>query len=188
MHLGEVHCTWQVPAVGATARRVLCLLAMRALLLAFLAALLPACAADDGTGAPGGLGPIQETVLGTCDDEPLEPPGFEHVLVPAGFSVADDDRPAPPPLMRDADGAGDPAIVAEAAGEDVCACATVECVTAWIEQNVGCDVCAHALCGDGEGTVGGCVACDDSGSLDAGAPRPQLRTACVDRAVTLRTP
>jgi hypothetical protein len=154
---------------------------LRLALLAF-AALLPACAADDSDTDPGGFDPIHGTVVGVCDDGTLEAPEFEHVQLPAGFSVADDDHRAPPPIVNDAGGSSAPvgfeneAIAVEAAG-DVCECTTNACVTQWIEQRMGCGLCAHMVCDDG--MVGGCVPCADAGVDDERAARQPMKEACV---------
>jgi hypothetical protein len=154
---------------------------LRLSLLAF-AALLPACAADDSDIDPGGLDPIPGTAVGVCDDDTLEAPEFEHVMLPAGFSVADDDHRAPPPIVNDASGGSAPVgsendtIAVEAAG-DVCECTSNACVTAWIEQRMGCGVCAHMVCD--EGTVGGCVPCADADLDEPRAAKQPAKEACV---------
>jgi hypothetical protein len=104
-------------------------------------------------------------------------------MLPAGFSAADDDHRAPPPIVSDASGGSAPvgfendAIAVEAAG-DVCECTTNACVTAWIEQRMGCGVCAHMVCDDD--MVGGCVPCADTGedAAPSGAA-PDANVACV---------
>lgn len=125
-------------------------------LLAF--ACLPACA--DGVADPGGLGPIRGTVE-TCDDATLESPDLEHVNVPLP-----DASPTYP-------------FAPEAAG-DVCACETSDCVTDWIEEHVGCDVCVTLVCDDGP--TGGCVRCPSdttTTTTTAAAHDPDFQLACV---------
>lgn len=40
----------------------------------------------------------------------------------------------------------------------LCECADDGCVVAWIDDSLGCGVCAHVACADGE--RGGCVPCE----------------------------
>jgi hypothetical protein len=39
-----------------------------------------------------------------------------------------------------------------------CECSDLDCVEEWIEEHLGCDLCAHVACEGG--TVGVCVPCE----------------------------
>ena len=134
----------------------------RPLLLSLGLSLLATACASSGDVVdptdPGGTLPGPTPTCVAAND------AFDHVDI-------DETRPVPPIENGNGPTGGHFLTGATAASDDeaepsACACATNECVVEWIEQNVGCDVCAHVVCD--AGMVGACVACP--ATAEAGAP------------------
>jgi hypothetical protein len=101
-------------------------------------------------GCAGPIDPDPEDAgpndLETC--EPGAADDVDHVELAAA-------PPAPPPerdVLAAPARAADPGLS--------CDCADPRCMAAWIDEHMGCGVCAHVACG-GE-MVGVCVPCDAS--------------------------
>jgi hypothetical protein len=86
--------------------------------------------------------------------EDVAAPAFHglHKLPRTPLDLSDLDVPHKSPSTSIA-GQADPGVDTAA----LCECADDGCVVQWIDDSLGCGVCAHVLCGDGE--RGGCVPC-----------------------------
>ena len=69
---------------------------------------------------------------------------------------------APPSIADDASDLAPP--TAEVVADMPCGCGDPRCLADWLDEQVGCDVCAHVRCGDS--MVGACVRCDPSAGDD----------------------
>jgi hypothetical protein len=122
---------------------------MKTLLAPLLLALLStaACVSPDRDPAPPPSGSI---AIAVCDPATVSRPDLEQLEVRPDGSLAEIDR-------GDVFDAPSDQVIAEGFDLDACSCEDDACVVAWIDENLGCGVCATVACADGP--VGGCLPC-----------------------------
>jgi hypothetical protein len=145
------------------ARRVLYASGMKTLLATLLLALLSttACVSPDRELPSRAASTVPE-----CDPATVSRPDLEQLEVRPDGSLAEVE-PA-----GDFDAPSDQ-VIAEGFDLDACSCQDDGCVVDWIDENLGCGVCATVMCADGP--VGGCLPCleplDEAPAADtAGEP------------------
>lgn len=82
---------------------------------------------------------------------------------------------APPSISDPAPDFAPPAT--EAAADVPCACGDPRCLAGWLDEQIGCDVCAHVRCGDS--MIGACVRCDPSVDDDPWCIMPPTGTVTM---------
>ena len=136
--------------------------AMKPLLATLLLALAPlsACVSPDReVDDPNALAIVE------CDPGTVSRPDLEQIEVYPDTVLAE---PAAPdryvgPIDQRA---------FEAPALEACDCADDGCLIDWIDENLGCGVCATFVCGDGP--VGGCVPCPQPTDEGGAAGEPCL--------------
>ena len=121
---------------------------MKHLLAPLLLALLSttACVSPERDVSSPGTG---STTIALCDPATIGPDLDQLEIRPDG-SLAQVDA-------DDRFGAPADQVIAEGFDLDACSCQDDGCVVDWIDDNLGCGVCATVMCADGP--VGGCLPC-----------------------------
>jgi hypothetical protein len=122
---------------------------MKPLLAPLLLALLStaACVSPDRELPPpsGSASTIPE-----CDPSTVSRPDLAQLEIRPDGSLAEIDPAGPFDAPSDQ-------VIAEGFDLDACSCQDDGCVVDWIDENLGCGVCATVVCADGP--VGGCLPC-----------------------------
>lgn len=135
---------------------------MKTLLAALLLALLPttACVSPDRdleSPDSGDASNIRE-----CEPATVSRPDLEQLEIRPDGSLAQVDTAGRLDAPSDE-------LLAEGPVLEACSCQDAGCVIDWIDENVGCGVCATVICGNGP--IGGCVPCpvatDEPGPADS---------------------
>ena len=121
---------------------------MKTLLASLLLSLLTtACVTSPERDLPSPEG----AAIGECDPATVTRPDLEQLEIRPDDALAENE-PSPGPFD-----APNQQVLAEELVAAACECTDDRCVVDWIDENLGCGVCATVICG--EGSVGGCVPC-----------------------------
>jgi hypothetical protein len=121
---------------------------MKHLLAPLLLALLSttACVSPERELPPSG----SASTVPECDPATITRPDLEQLEVRPDGSLAQIDPGGQFDAPSDQ-------VIAEGFDLDACSCEDDRCVVDWIDENLGCGVCATVVCA--AGPVGGCVPC-----------------------------